>query len=214
MRTETITYYYFDELSPEAKEKAIEKMRYKVGGDMVEMTDDDFMECLKKIGETFNITFKHYQVDGEGRYTYRWEFNSHYHWDLGNGEYYEDEPRFFLRWFNNEIWWRVYEGKYFSKTIGTNPYRYIKRHSKVLSGRPTFDCCLTGTYTDYAVDDALNNAWEHARKGGTIEEFIDNMLDQFFAQWGKDRDYCFEDCEIEDYLIGNEYEFLESGQPA
>jgi len=214
MRTETITYYYLDELTPMAKKAAIEHMRSRAGETMLNFVDDDYKSALNKIEEVFNIKIKNWEVGGENDYHYRFEFKPNYHWDLGNGEYYEDEPRFFLRWLNNEIWWQVYKGKYFSKTTGTNPYRYIQRRSKVLGDKPTFCCCLTGSYTDYAVDDALNNAWEHARKGGTIEEFINNMLDDFFAKWGIDRDYCFEDCEVEDYLIGNEYEFLENGEPA
>lgn len=224
MRTVTITYYKLDELSASAKKTAIERMRSEVGGTIAEFTNDEYREALKAIEEVFGITVYGWWVDGKNQYNYKFSFDDPHTTYLRNGQWWFDDninfyenPKFFMRWFN-KIWAKVYKGKYFGRLITIDPkthtYRHISRHSKVLSENPTFTCCLTGCYTDYAVDDAMNSAYAYVREGMTIYEFIECMLDKFFASWGEDYENGYSDESVEEHIIDNELEFYENGTPA
>jgi len=89
-------------------------------------------------------------------------------------------------------------------------WHYKHKYSKVLS--EGYSYCLTGTYTDWAVDDAMNKRFEYVRKGYTIREFIDEMLDKFCQLWDEDSNDCFSDEHVQEHLENNECTFLKNGK--
>ena len=77
-----------------------------------------------------------------------------------------------------------------------------------------YSCCLTGCYCDWGVDDAMNKCYDFIRKGWTIRDFIEDMLNGFFNYWYEDRSRDAEDDEVEEFLEANEYEFYKDGRRA
>ena len=59
----------------------------------------------------------------------------------------------------------------------------------------------------------LNNAMNIVREGKTtVREFIEQMLDGFFAQWGRDMEYNSSDEAVYEHLEINERWFLADGR--
>ncbi len=211
MRTITFDVYNYDELSAPAKEKALESMRETIGSCR---SDDDAYEyraALEKIEEIFEIKVYDWCVGYPGTYS-RWRFK-----EGSRFSEMSDEPRFLVRYLDEvERWCR--KGKYYSSPFRKVPVDkehpagldYTKRYSKVMFER---NCCLTGSWTSCIVDDYTGaKRWEYVRKGRTIEDFLDDMLYDFFKQWERDQECNYEDETIEDEILNRDYEFMEDGR--
>ena len=209
MRTITFNVFQYDELSAEAKEKALDEMRETVSSMLCDFDADDYRDALKEIEEVFEIKVYDWCVGYPGTYC-RWRFK-----ECSRFSEMSDEPRFLVRYLDEvEGWCR--KGRYYSTPFKPCPksdehpagLTYKKRYSKVMFER---NYCLTGTWTSAVVDDYMNKRWDYVRNGKTIEDFIDDMLYDFFKQWERDQEYNYGDEAVEDTIIGNDYEFMEDG---
>ena len=203
MRTIETKVYQYDELSSEAKENARNSLRDRLSGNRIDAEAYDYRNTLKKIEEIFGIKVRDWSVDGYSPTYFRFDF-------VNLDEDMENEPKFLLRYLNRDVLPCIDCRKtYYAKNFYKN---HKKRKSRIIS-YPIYDFCITGAWTDIAVDDALNNIKESIMQGKSAREFVSDMLDNFFKQWNKDCEYACSDESIEDEIVSNEYEFLENGKP-
>ena len=206
MKEVIIKVYTIDELAEEAKKYAIDNARCSVAECLNDADECEYREALRKIEEALNIKVYDWEVD-EYRHNFRFRIN-------GDWDDKADEERLLIRWLNNVAFPSCREGKYFSTPFKHNEsgkYHYRSRRSKVLF--EPFSCVLTGSWCTNALDDMLNNAMNIVREGRTtVREFIEQMLDGFFAQWGRDMEYNSSDEAVEEHLEINEHQFLADGR--
>lgn len=203
MRTIETKVYQYDELSSEAKENAINSLRDRLSENRIDAEADDYRNTLKKIEEIFGIKVRDWSVDGYSRTYFRFNF-------VNLDEDMENDAKFLLRYLNRDVLPCIDCRKtYYAKNFYKN---HKKRKSRIIS-YPKYDFCITGAWTDIAVDDALNNIKESIMQGKSAREFVSDMLDNFFKQWNRDCEYACSDESIEEEIMSNEYEFLENGKP-
>lgn len=206
MKEVIIKVYTIDELAEEAKKYAIDNARCSVAECLNDAEECEYREALRRIEEALNIKVYDWEVD-EYRHNFRFRIN-------GDWDDKADEERLLIRWLNNVAFPSCREGKYFStpfKYDESGKSHYRSRRSKVLF--EPFSCVLTGSWCTNALDDMLNNAMNIVREGRTtVREFIEQMLDGFFAQWGRDMEYNSSDEAVEEHLEINERQFLADGR--
>ena len=203
MRTIETKAYRYDELSSEAKENARNFLRDRLSGNRIDAEAYDYRDTLAEIERIFRIKVRDWSVDGYSPTYFRFDF-------VNLDEDIENEPKFLLRYLNRFVIPCIDCRKtYYAKNYCEN---HKKRKSRILS-YPVYDFCITGAWTDIAVDDALNNIKESIMQGKSAREFVSDMLDNFFKQWNMDCEYAYSDESIEDEIVSNEYEFLENGKP-
>ena len=206
MKEVIIKVYTIDELAEEAKQYAIDNARCSVAECLNDSEGSEYREALRRIEEALNIQVYDWEVD-EYRHNFRFRIN-------GDWDDKADEERLLIRWLNNVAFPSCREGIYFSTPFKHNEsgkYHYRSRRSKVLF--EPFSCVLTGSWCTNALDDMLNNAMNIVREGRTtVREFIEQMLDGFFAQWGRDMEYNSSDEAVYEHLEINERQFLADGR--
>ena len=203
MRTIETKVYQYDELSEQAKENARNSLRNRLSENRIDAEAYDYRNTLKKIEEIFGIKVRDWSVNGYSPIYFRFDF-------VNLDEDIENEPKFLLRYLNRYVLPCIDCRKtYYAKNHYEN---HKKRKSRIIS-YPVYDFCITGAWTDIAVDDALNNIKESIMRGKSAREFVSDMLDNFFKQWNKDCEYAYSDESIEEEIMSNEYEFLENGKP-
>ena len=203
MRTIETKVYQYEELSEQAKENARNSLRDRLSENRIDAEAYDYRNTLKKIEEIFGIKVRDWSVDGYSRTYFRFDF-------VNLDEDIENEPKFLLRYLN----------RFVTPCIDTRVIYYAKNHyenhkkrkSRILS-YPKYSCCITGSWTDWAVDDALNNIKEIIMQGKSAKDFVKDMLNDFFRRWNMDCEYAYSDESIEEEIMGNGYEFLENGKP-
>ena len=206
MKEVIIKVYTIDELAEEAKKYAIDNARCSVAECLNDADGCEYREALRRIEEALNIKVYDWEVD-EYRHNFRFRIN-------GDWDDKADDERLLIRWLNNVAFPSCRQGKYFStpfKYDESGKYHYRSRRSKVLF--EPFSCVLTGSWCTNALDDMLNNAMNIVREGRTtVREFIEQMLDGFFAQWGRDMEHNSSDEAVEEHLEINERQFLADGR--
>ena len=206
MKEVIIKVYTIDELAEEAKKYAIDNARCSVAECLNDSEGYEYRDALRKIEEALNIKVYDWEVD-EYRHNFRFRIN-------GDWDDKADEERLLIRWLNNVAFPSCRQGKYFStpfKYDESGKYHYRGRRSKVLF--EPFSCVLTGSWCTNALDDMLNKAMDIVREGRTtVREFIEQMLDGFFAQWGRDMEHNSSDEAVEEHLEINERQFLADGR--
>ena len=203
MRTIETKVYQYEELSEQAKENAINSLRDRLSENRIDADAYDYRNTLKKIEEIFGIKVRDWSVDGYSPTYFRFDF-------VNLDEDIENEPKFLLRYLNRDVLPCIDCRKtYYAKNFYKN---HKKRKSRIIS-YPKYDFCITGAWTDIAVDNALNNIKESIMQGKSARDFVRDMLDNFFKQWNKDCEYACSDESIEEDIVSNEYEFLENGKP-
>lgn len=203
MRTIETKVYRYDELSEQAKENARNSLRDMLSENMIDAEAYDYRNALKKIEEIFGIKVRDWSVNGYSPTYFRFDF-------VNLDEDIENEPKFLLRYLNRFILPCIDCRKtYYAKNFYKN---HKMRKSRIIS-YPKYDFCITGAWTDIAVDNALNNIKESIMQGKSAREFVSDMLDNFFKQWNKDCEYAYSDEFVEDDIMNNGYEFLENGKP-
>ena len=203
MRTIETKVYQYDELSEQAKENARNSLRNRLSENRIDIEADDYRNTLAEIEKIFRIKVRDWSVNGYSPTYFRFYF-------VNLDEDIENEPKFLLRYLNRYVLPCIDCRKsYYAKNHYEN---HKKRKSRILS-YPEYSCCITGAWTDWAVDDALNNIKESIMQGRTAREFVSDMLDRFFNQWSEDCEYAYSDESIEEEIMCNEYEFLENGKP-
>lgn len=203
MRTIETKVYHYDELSSEAKANAINSLRDRLSENRIDTEAYDYRNALKKIEEIFGIKVRDWSVNGYSPTYFRFYF-------VNLDEDIENEPKFLLRYLNRDVLPYIdCRETYYAKNFHKN---HKKRKSRILS-YPEYSCCITGAWTDWAVDDALNNIKESVMQGKSAKDFVKDMLNNFFRLWNMDCEYAYSDESIEDEIVNNEYEFLENGKP-
>lgn len=209
MREIKFNIYQYDELSAEAKEKAVDNVRETIGSMLCDFDADEYRSALKEIEKIFEIKVYDWSVGYPGTYS-RWRFNENSRFsDLS------DNPRFLVRYLD-EVERHCRKGRFYSSSFRKVPVdkehpaglAYTKRYSKVMFER---NYCLTGTWTSAVVDDYMEKRWDYVRRHRTIEDFVDDMLYDFFKSWESNQECNYEDEAIIDTILGNDYEFTEDG---
>ena len=203
MRTIETKVYRYDELSSGAKLNAIRVLRYKLSNGKIEADSYDYRNTLAEIEKIFGIKLQDWSVNGYSPTYFRFNF-------VNLDEDIENEPKFLLRYLNRFVLPYIDCRKtYYAKNHYEN---HKKRKSRILS-YPEYSCCITGAWTDWAVDDALNNIKESIMQGKSAKDFVKDMLNDFFRRWNMDCEYAYSDESIEEEISNSEYEFLENGKP-
>ena len=199
MRTIERKIYRYDELSEQAKEVAIESIREKISSAIIESESYDYRNTLNKIENIFGVKVYDWSVN---------EYNSYFRFEFTHiDEETENEPRLLLRYLNTNVLPCIDNAKrYYSKTAK------ISRKSRILYTK-SYECCLTGCWCDYAVDNALNNIKQSVKNKVNAREFVNSILEGFFKQWRNDCEYSNSDECIAEDIDANNYEFYENGEP-
>ena len=199
MRTIERQIFRYDELSEQAQKVAIESMRDEISNVRIESDAYEYRNTLDKIEQIFRVNVYDWNVDGYNTY-FRFNF-------VGIDEDIENEPRLLLRYLNNNV----------LPCIDNRKRYYIRgcrasRRSKIMFENE-YDCCITGIWTDSAIDDALNNIKRSLKKHLNAREFVESILEGFFEQWRNDYEYSYSDECVAEEIEANDYEFYEDGKP-
>lgn len=223
MRTVTpkpFNVYEFDELSDEAKQKAIKGQR-----DCEMQTEnpwgDEWRNTLHKIEELFDIEV---DFDSYNRHSISWR-------KWWNKEYGEETLNLSgnraLSFLWNNYGRDIYKGKYYSchDRWENGKYHYVSRRSKctLVSG----DCPLTGVCYD---NDALDPLWnflegknpdekpmviQHQFKyrfeNWTVKDIIEDCVDSLCDAWEREEEYRLSDEGLIESIKSNDYEYYEDG---
>ena len=199
MRTIEQHIFRYDELSEQAQKVAIESMKEEISNVRTESDSYEYRNTLKMIEQIFRVNIYDWSID---------EYNFHFRFDfVGIDEDIENEPRLLLRYLNNNVLPCVDNRKrYYTRGCKAS------RRSKIMFENE-YSCCITGTWTDNAIDDALNNIGQSLKKHINAREFVESILEGFFEQWRNDYEYSNSDECIAEEIEVNDCEFYEDGKP-
>lgn len=216
MKQVSITLYEFSELNEEAKKRAINDARGWVVEGETDIIGDSFWFTIEKIEEVFGI-----KVEEDQNGMLGWEWNEDHkdrfeyaNWQSGNEV--QDDPKMLVRYLN-EVAGRINTLKkyYLPLDKWVKGRRHItapSRESKVMS--KGYDHCLTGDYSDKAVDDMMNGRWVYVRDGATIWEFLTDLMVNLKVNWDDELEEMTSDDAIAD-LLGDTfrgYMYTKEGQ--
>lgn len=210
MREHTITLYKFDELKPEAKERAIQKWRDGMEWDIEsEFITESFEEKLKKLGyPTDNIEWRLSYSQGDGVAFY------------GDVDVQVVAKRILkgddLTLFNKLI----EEDLTVTVKIYKNSFGYHYSHWNTMEVELDGDCLET--MMDYLYEDLDDDSDEYADKRDELESMLMNLREgisdeikdvsrQLEKDGYADIEYYESDEAISETLKANEYEFKEDG---
>ena len=199
MRTIEHKIYRYDELSEQAQQVAIESMRDEISNVRIESDSYEYQNTLEMIEQIFRVNVYDMRVD---------EYNSYFRFNfVGIDEDIETEPRLLLRYLNNNVLPCIDNRKrYYTRGCRAS------RRSKIMFENE-YNYCITGAWTDSAIDDALNNIKRSLKKHLNAREFVESILEGFFKQWQNDCEYSTSDECIAETIEANDYEFYENGKP-
>ena len=199
MRTIERKIFRYDELSEQAQKMAIESMRDEISNVRTESDSYEYRNTLDKIEHIFGVHVYDWNVD---------EYNTYFRFNfVGIDEDIENEPRLLLRYLNNNVLPCIDNRKrYYTRGCRAS------RRSKIMFENE-YVYCMTGTWTDSAIDDALNNIKQSLKNHLNAREFVNSILEGFFEQWRNDYEYALSDECITENIEANDYEFYENGKP-
>ena len=199
MRTIENKIFRYDELNEQAQKVAISFMKDEISSVKTESDSYEYRNTLDKIEQIFRVKVYDWGID---------EYNFHFRFDfVGIDEDIETEPRLLLRYLNNNVLPCIDNRKrYYTRECRAS------RRSRIMFENE-YDCCISGTWTDSAIDDALNNIKRSLKKHLNAREFVESILEGFFEQWRNDYEYnCSDEC-IAEEIETNDYGFHENGKP-
>lgn len=199
MRTVTNTFnlYRFDELTAEAKERAIEDYRQ----DMTFGWQDEIINTIKAIADAMNCTYNYYSYDGIS-------------YDVSFEACDFDDSLSGVRA------WAFIENNFI--TPNQKPKTYWLNHCLYTDGRKNWsrkskinftlsDCPFTG----YIADCCFGEAWEdwkkNFNKNSSVYDFIEDVAYKLSREWTSDNEYQYSDEGVIEMIEINEYEFYEDG---
>lgn len=207
METKTINIFTFDELTEEAKEKAIEKFRSNDDY----FWDDDNRKVLDEFEKNFPVNIG------------TWEYGYHKYINFTMESFENDEQvleftgQRLATWLWNNYKDVLYKGKYYSKGNYTyvNPenvndykYEYKQRYSRVLLE----ENCLTGYCVGYDILKPLHDFIKKPNNSDTFESLLNDCLESWLDSCHKDYEYSQSDEAITETIEANEYYFDEEGE--
>lgn len=223
MRTVTpkpFNVYEFDELSDEAKQKAIKGQR-DFEMEIENPWADEWRDTLHKIEELFDIEV---DFDSYNRHSISWR-------KWWNKDYGEEALALTgnraISFLWNNYGRDIYKGKYYSchDRWENGKCHYVSRRSKctLVSG----DCPLTGVCYD---NDALDPLWnflegkspdekpmviQHQFKyrfeNCTVKDIIEDCVDSLCDAWEREEEYRISDEGLIESIKSNDYEYYDDG---
>jgi hypothetical protein len=211
MKTIEVKLYKFEELSEEAKEKAIEKWR----NSGTDFHGDEYRDTLKKFEESFPIKVKDWSIDPWGG-SY---INSYF---TGDDDIKELSGIRLMKYL-----WNNYQAKqFFSRGQRYQVHSREKiSHARIRSEKLkngyynsyysaiTLEagCVLTGCGVDY---DILNPIYKFLESpdNRTFESLLEECLESWRKSWEKEMEYQNSDEYISEEIIANECDFTEDGE--
>lgn len=205
MRTITKNIYTFDELSDEAKERAIEN--YRALG-IPFAWHDEAIASIKAIADVLNCSYSWYSYDGVDYTVY---LEPEDNWRYDDTDITELEGR---------RAWAYIENNFISKA--ERPKTYYLNHVIYCDGRKNWsrkskinytinDCPFTG----YCMDCCFSEAWRDWKKTfnkySTVGDFIELVAEKLGEDWTADNEYQNSDEGIIEIFECNDYEFTEDG---
>lgn len=190
MKTHVINTYTFDELSPQAKEKAL---RW-AGNTLTDLYGwhDENVQSLKAFAKWLGAKFD-YSIQGGG-YGYSWAKvtladNYITMWVEENKEYQEFE---------------------LAELTGEKLYEWLQGDEDKIT-----DCC---PFTGYCMDeDLLDPMREYLAKSDpddprTLQDLVNEGCERWVKSYVADWDWAYSDEGLKDFLTANEYQFTEDGK--
>lgn len=192
--------YKYDDLEPQVKRNAIESLRRKLSNPMIGNYCELFAQTLDKIESVFEIDV-YFEED---EYSLDWTFRN-FDFKYLN-ETLEDEPDYLLRYLNQSVLPCIDNRKTYCSKNGQ------KRKSEVLSYK-TYNRCLTGNWTDFMVDSALNNIRGSILSRMSPRDFVDRMLIKYVEERNNTIKYLNSELFIVQEIHKRGIVFLSSGEP-
>lgn len=201
MRTITTNLYTFDELSEEAKEKAIENWR---STSFPFIRQDEMIKNIKAIAKAIDCDYDYYSYDGINYEVYLMP-TSFCQADLsGKRAWAYIENNFITPNAKAKIYYKDY-------VIYSDDRKNWKRKSKIWYTLDDYP------FTGYCADCCFIEAWREWQKlfrndnTLTVDDFIYLVANNLSKAWTSDNEYQNSDEAIAELLNINEYEFTEDG---
>lgn len=203
MRTETINIYKFDELSDEAKEKAIEQYKERHNS---YAWSDEWIDSLRAFAKAIDIRLRNWQISPYSYSSIDWEFNCSFEFDEDD---YKAMDKWRLRtWLINNYLPEFAKGKYYSKNIGG--LKYVSRHSKTqIEYNP---CPLTGYCGDCSLIEPILEFIKSPKDNYTLKDVVDDCMHSFIKEFNADMEYQDSDEYAIQEMTRLDYEFTEDGK--
>lgn len=200
----TINFYEYDELSPEAKAKAIQNAREGWERQQLEWENEDYENALERFEDALDVKVYEWKVD-----------YVHFYYKFELPDYLKDENgeplsgKLLYRALNNYVFYKLHEPRVYSRN-GKG-----KRTSKLLYHKlPN----LTGYWQDdLFLPPILRAERQYVKDNYDAFDLIKACLDKFFDAWKKAIiDILFTETpewadEIEMYIYDNEMFFYQNG---
>lgn len=191
MKTHAIITYSFDELSDDAKQKAIEHYRNTCSEIF---WADELLESFCAVFKAANVTLKDYEL---GLY------NSNIRIDLNDTIGDLTGARAFA-WLENNLFYK----------LRITRADYLKNRKAYLSyGRDyRIGCVKPGPLTGYCADESfLNHLTDAIKSGNTLKDAFLQLADVYQSLLNQENDFQNSEEYISEHMQANEYEFLENG---
>ena len=194
----TVNVYNFNELSEEAKQKAIESFR---NSDFFEFCNYDIVNTIEKISKAICCEANYYTYDG---IKYFVDFISNDDFDLkGKRAYAYIVNNYLMPNKEYKTYWK-------DKIIHCDGRKNWKRKSKIFYNWD--NCPFTGYIADYCFIEAWKKWEKNFTKESTVEDFLNILGESLGREWTEENKYQNSDEYIAETIIINEYEFLEDGR--
>lgn len=195
MRTIQTTLYQFDELSPEAKEKA--RTWYRDGSASENYAGEDMLKSMEAIFKRSGITLNYWSI---GPYSY-----SYVRFDMGDAG--ELTGRRATAWLENNLFsgLRMTPQEFAAKRKDYMGYGASYRVGKI---KP---CPLTGMCYD---EDLLEDLQHSIKSGMTLKDAYHALPEKVRQMNEAEIEYSNEDAQVDESITINEYEFTADGKRA
>ena len=212
MKTIEVKLYSFNELSQEAKEKAIQNHR---NNGLEYFWNEENLQSLKAFCKVFDIDLKKYSIDSYGHSYVDTSLNAS-----------EDVLNLsgvrLLKYLWNNFRTDIYKGKYyFVKSEQALKHKRVKsqtlKNGKIFNSyRSAIQLESSCPFTGYCMDeDLLEPVFKFMAlplNSVTYEDLLNDCIESWLSAAVKDLEYQESDEFIGEHLEANEYEFTEDGE--
>lgn len=206
-RTVRIKVFKFDELSDEAKQKAIQWYRQGEQQDCFWL--DEFVTTIKAACKAFDAPLADWSIDPTDRHRCTWknDYGTHHYYYLVRDTMTGIRLRTYLI---NNYYDLLFEGKPYGKYQQDKNGKWFYPHRSKVIFKET-DCPFTGFGGD---EDFLKTFREFIKKpdNSNFEELINSAIYDVCTSLEDETAYRFSDKTIAEDIICNEYEFTQDGK--
>lgn len=209
-RTIRTKVYKFNELSKQAKAKAIEEYRESHAFD--EFSEgEEYIKSMEEFADLFNLTLGNWSIGGRGE-AIPFEFN------FDHEEIEEFTSHRLAKYIWNNYGHKLYKGKYFSLWSKTEKsYKHYKDGYPVLKSRDSKvikegrNCVLTGVCTD---EDLLDNIYNFLEKPDerNFKDLVEDCFEALIKAYNEERDSQSSDEYIIDQLENGDQLYTRAGK--